>query len=194
MAKPGALAAARKDRERQPYNADDRAKARENTPAVVGGLSFTRRRKDWKTSRAMRQQMREQENAVARGNRIRARIAELEVEQIEAAAAGEDEREAELEVLVQELVTKSDEATEAAELVTYRLLCLLLVPPTPGEGEDAWRGFGPAEADEAAVEGGPVEHFQEELDVEEAVGLARELTGSVEPDPPMTPSSENGSS
>lgn len=181
---------------RESFDADARATARESSPVVIDEHRFLRRRKDWATSRAMRAVMRDQEKNVALANRLRIRCGELEAEQIEAATRDEQEREAELERQIDELVRKSDEATEAAELVTYRLLALLLVPKpfgTGGDGEtETLQGFGdvedPVEADPA------IEWLQPRLDVEDAAELARELSGSQEPDPPETPSSESGSS
>lgn len=181
---------------RESFDADDRAKARESSPVVIDEHRFLRRRKDWATSRAMRSIMRDQEKNVALANRLRIRCGELEAEQIEAATRNEDERETDLEQRIDELVAKSDEATEEAELVTYRLLALLLVPQpygTGGEGEtETLPGFGdvddPADAEPA------IAWLQPRLDVEDAADLARELSGSSEPDPPETTSSESGSS
>lgn len=181
---------------RESFDADDRAKARESSPVVIDEHRFLRRRKDWATSRAMRSIMRDQEKNVALANRLRIRCGELEAEQIEAATRNEDERETDLEQRIDELVAKSDEATEEAELVTYRLLALLLVPQpygTGGDGEtETLTGFGdvddPAEAEAA------IAWLQPRLDVEDAADLARELSGSSEPDPPETTSSESGSS
>lgn len=180
------------------FDADARRAEREGATATIEGVVFRRRRKDWGVSRGMRRLMREQESAVALGNRLRVRVSELEAEQVEAAAKGEDETVETLEGQITELVDRSDDATEDAELVAYRLLALLLVPPDEGtpEGFPA-DGWGPDE------EGGPlaaedampaVEFLQPALDVEDAAALARELTGSQEPDPPTTPSSESGSS
>lgn len=178
------------------FDADARTAAREGTTVKIAGAKFTRRRKDWTISRAMRQAMRAQEKHLALANRVASRVAELEVEQAEAASDGNDEREAELESRIDELVKRADDAREAAELVSYRLLALLLVPPENGYGEDNTPlvGFGPdALEDEDAVDQA-LAFLQPTLDVEDAGALARELTGSVEPDPQTTPSSETGSS
>lgn len=185
---PGAAAAiANRGRKAQAFDAGARDSERQDTPAVIAGHTFKRRRKAWKVSRLMRTITRDQETAVALSHRIRVRVAELETEQLEAAAEGKDELEGELEGKIQALITRGDEATEAAELVTYRLLALLLVPAEDAELE----GFGPVEDPSDAD---PAIHLlQEELDVEDAADLARELTGSVEPDPQETPSSETGS-
>lgn len=184
--KPGALG------QRDSFDADARTKARESTPVVIAGRTFLRARKDWAISRAMRQIMREQEKDVALSTRLRLRCGELEAEQAEAATQGNDDREAELETQIDELVRKADEATENAELVSYRLLALLLVPQPYGEAEDVLEGFGPVE-DPAEAEPA-IAYLQPAMDVEDAADLARELTGSQEPDPPETPSSESGSS
>ena len=98
--------------------------------------------------------------------------------------------------MIDELVKRADAATEQAELTTYRLLALLLIPPAEGYGEanTPLVGFGPAAAaeDEDAVNQA-IAFLQPRLDVEDAAGLANELTGSREPDPTTTPSSGNGS-
>lgn len=176
------------------FDADARTAAREGTVVRIAGATFTRRRKDWQISRAMRQAMRSQEKQVALANRIASRIAELETEQAEAAVDGNDERELELEGKIDDLVNRADDAREEAELVTYRLLALLLIPPAKyGEDERELRGFGPdALEDEDAVDAA-IAFLQPALDVEDAAALARELTGSDEPDPQTTPSSETGS-
>lgn len=180
------------------FDADARRSAREGTTVTIEGVAFRRRRKDWSVSRAMRRLMREQESAVALGNRLRIRVSELEAEQVEHAAKGEDDDVARLEGQISDLVDRGDDSTEDAELVTYRLLALLLVPPDEGTPDDfPTDGWGPSE------DGGPldaddampaVEFLQPALDVEDAADVARELTGSREPDPPTTPSSESGSS
>ena len=170
------------------FNADERSATRQATPVTIGGRAFRRLKKDWDVTRVMRRLMRLQESAIAKSGRLGRRIAELEAEQVEAAANGEDVREEELEQKIAELVTASDEATEDAELVTYRLIALLLEPT----GEDAPAGFGVTDVD--SEEWVPaVEFLQPELDVEDAAGLARELTGSQDQDPQPTPSSGSGS-
>jgi seryl-tRNA synthetase len=179
------------------FNADERGAKREATPATIGGVRFSRRRKDWRVSRLMRQTMRAQEKAVAFSNRAHGRVAELEVAQAEAARDGDTAEEAKLEERIDELVDKADEATEEAETVTYRLLALLLVPPAEVDDdvELPADGFGPdavADSREADVQDA-VEWLQPRLDVEDAADLARDLTGSREPDPQPTPSSETGS-
>lgn len=179
------------------FNADERGAKREATPATIGGVTFSRRRKDWSVSRLMRQTMRDQEKAVAFSNRAHGRVAELEVAQAEAAREGDTEEEDKLEARIDELVAKADEATEEAETVTYRLLALLLVPPAEvdDDAELPAAGFGPdavTESRESDVMDA-VEWLQPRLDVEDAADLARELTGSREPDPQTTPSSETGS-
>lgn len=215
--KPAEARAARKAREQAAgFNADERAEAREKAPIVIGGVTFTRRRKDWKISRAMRQAMRAQEKALAKANRTRQRVAELEVRQVELAAEpldldgvaeGDlDERTAELEAAreakidelegkIDALVNSADDDVERAELTTYRLLALLLIPPADGYGEDNTPlvGFGPDELDDEDAVEQAIEFLQPALDVEDAAALANELTGSREPDPQPTPSSETGS-
>lgn len=203
MAKPGALAAIRQAQglNVNAFDADQRTKTREETPVVIGGVTFNRRRKVWIVSRAMRQMMREQESALAKSNRIRARVSELELEQLEAAAEGKSDVEGELEDKIRALIAQADEETEVAELVSYRLLALLLIPTgkrlDPSTGvEHELEGFGspPAEEDPVAYAMPAVEFMQPELDVEDAAGLTEELTGSREPDPQGTPSSGSGSS
>lgn len=186
------LRAARKTiEEREGFNADDRSAKRERTPVVIGGVSFTRRRKDWDVNRAMRTLMRSQEKALAAASRIRARVAEHEAKQAEAAAEGQDEEEERLERLIDELIERADNMTSDAELASYRLLSLLLIPPAADAG--GLVGFGPDAADDEASAIEAVEWLKPRLDVEDAAALATELSGSREPDPQPTPSTENGS-
>jgi hypothetical protein len=209
-AQPAALRAIAGAGKPEEFDADARTKAREETPVVIAGVRFTRRKKDWKVSRAMRKLMRIQESALALNRRLRIRIAELDAEQVEAAAKGEDDKVAELEGQIDELVGKGDEATENGELVSYRLLALLLVPPAEAaEGETtdaattAIAAAGPLPRDAFGPgAGGPLEledvrpaleWLQPALDVEDAAALANDLSGSSEPDPPETPSSGSGS-
>lgn len=200
MAKPGTPGAAaaiaeRRGRRAKRFDADKRAAERNDTPVTIGGLELKRRKKDWTVSRAMRRTMRDQEREHALSIRVRARVAELEVEQMEAAAAGDDAREEELEQKIDALVARSDAATEAAELVTYRLLALLLKPPAaidagaydafeltdddddPIALEDFLAAFGP---DPASGPGPAVAWLQAELDVEDAADLVAELHGGDE--------------
>lgn len=181
--KAGALAA-RLDANRtpDPFDADERTKVRQAAPVIIAGETYNRRRKDWDTSRAMREVMRAQEKHVATSTRIRRRIAELEVDQIEAAASGDDEKETELEATIEALVLKADEATEHAELASYRIVELLLVPASGDR------------AGEPLTENELVDTLKSAMDVEDVAALARELTGSDEPDPQETPPSDDGSS
>jgi hypothetical protein len=196
--KPSEARAARKANvEADTFDADARTERRERTPVKIAGATFTRRRKDWAVSRLMRQTMRDQEKALALSNRIKSRIAELEAKQAEAASDDDEAEEESIEVRIDDLVKRSDDALESAELCTYRLLALLLIPPSEGYGETnrPLVGFGPdaAEDNEGDVEEA-LEFLQPALDVEDAAELARELTGSREPDPTTTPSSGTGSS
>lgn len=188
--------ASQKLAEREPFNADERTAARERTPVIIGGVTFTRRKKDWEVSRAMRLAMREQEKALALSTRIRTRVAEHETRQAEAAAEGDDALEEELEGKIDELVKRADAATEEAELSSYRLLALLLIPPADGYGEHNTPlvGFGPDAVDDEGAVQDAIAFLQPRLDVEDAAALASELSGSREPDPPTTPSNGNGSS
>jgi hypothetical protein len=198
--KPGALKAITGGRQAEAFDADARRAARETSPVTIEGVSFRRRRKDWGVTRLMRSLSRQQQDALSLVTRLRVRTSELEAEQIEAASKGEDRLEAELETTIRDLMTRADEATEDGEIITYRLLALLLVAPddvevpveVDGERVDAAGAFGPVE-DEADAEPA-IAFLQPALDVEDAADLARELTGSAEPDPPATPSSETGSS
>lgn len=183
------------------FNADERAAKRDNAPVTIDGVVFKRRRKVWAITRLMRQTMRAQEKAVAFSNRCHGRVAELEVRQAEAARDGDDAEESKLEEKIDELIAKADEATELAEVTTYRLLALLLVPPDeapdvePGDDVLPLAAFGPDafEEDDLDTVDEAVEWLQPRLDAEDAAELAREMTGSREPDPPTTPSSESGS-
>lgn len=193
-----------------PFDADGRRAARESSPVTIGGVAFNRRRKDWDTNLAMRSLMREQEQSVALSNRLAVRVQELEAEQLEHAAKGETEPEAELEATIRELLAKADAATVTAERTTYRLLALLLAPPEAAVLEPAGAhdyddaeleaerariraGFG-VRGDDEGDDSAAVEWLFPELDLEDALDLARELAGQREPDPQTTQSSGDSSS
>lgn len=181
------------------FNADERSAARSSSPVTIAGVPFRRRVKDWDISLSMRALMRAQESAVARSNRLGARVQELEADQIEAAASGETEKEEALEGTIEELIGKSDEATVIAERTTYRLLALLLEPP-----EDAAESFDELDADvvdgfgvlkdESRDDSEATAWLARRLDSTDALVLARVLAGQREPDPQMTPSSGGSSS
>lgn len=196
MANPKQLADARRQqRNANGFDADRLTTEREKLPVKIAGATFTRRRKDWEVSRLMRQLMRSQEKHIASSNRVKARVAELEVEQMEAASDGNTTLEADLEAKIGELVERADEATEDAELASYRLVALLLVAPSDGYGEhnEPLRGFGPDDIDDESAIDAAIGFLQPALDVEDVAALARELSGGQEPDPPTTSSSETGS-
>lgn len=206
MAQAGAVAAITgQDRpgERAPraFNADERSGRRHGTPVVIGDVTFKRTVKVWNINLAMRRAMRDQETAVARSERIRARVTELEVEQIVAAQKGDTDREEELETEIVALVAKADESSVVAEIVSYRLLALLLEPPQKVEQteggaattvpHDDLGGFGLIDDPQDAAPA--IAWLQKHIDIEDATALAEELSGSVPPDPPTTSSSETGS-
>lgn len=155
------------------FNADERAKVRDETPVTIGGRKFKRKRKVWDVSREVRKLQREQESAVAKSMRLRTRLAELEADQLELAAKGDEDGAEAMEEQINKLVEGADTSTEDAERVTYKIIEALLVP----FAEDG----PPAELD----------HLLAELDVNDAGALARDLTGSREPDPQATPSSSD---
>lgn len=165
------------------FDADARAAERMTKPVVIAGVTYKRRKKDWDTSRLMRKIMRAQEGHVARSTRLRRRIAELEVEQMEAAGEGATDREADLEGKIEELITQADESTEEAELASYKLVRALL---TDEQGEP----LVDADGEPLAADDDLVAVLQSTMDVEDVAALARELSGSVEPDPQTTTSSD----
>jgi hypothetical protein len=132
------------------FDADARAEAREQAPVVIGGVTYHRRRKDWNTTRAMRALLREQERAGAAQDRAQRLVDELSAaEQVDDAALDEAYR-------------KLDEAGDAADLATYRLIALLLRTADGGDVEP--------------------ELLQQSLDVQDAGPLAASLAGA-DPDP-----------
>lgn len=181
----------------QGFDADARAKAREEAPHVIGGVTYHRRRKNWETTRTLRNLMRAQDRAQTKTARLVRELGELdgsaadELEVMLDALKAEDRdsdrakrMRARLETLqadadklddeardaqVDELHEAIDEATDAADDAAYRMIALLL-----------------RDDDGNAPE---VEHLQAELDVEDAGGLVAKLTGGGEPDPtpPATP-------
>jgi hypothetical protein len=109
-AKPGAEAVTPTDK--HAFDADGRAKSREDAPVTVGETVYHRRRKNWKVTRELRNLLRKQERAGVRQERIR--------KQIDALAADADE--AQLHELEDQIDQYGDEADEAA----YEMIVLLL--------------------------------------------------------------------
>lgn len=186
----------------RPVDADKRSAERIATPVTIRGVKFKRRLKDWDVSDVMRALMRRQEKAVARAQRLAVRVGELEAEQIEAAATGDDEREAALEKTIDELLKAADSATREGERTTYRLCVLLLEPPdapedgypeTAGDLADRLEAFGALEVgtlDEDPLElpDAPAVEWLKPLDSDDVLAITRELAGTAEPDP-QTPQS-----
>lgn len=175
------------------FDADARAQLREGAIVTIGGKQFRRKKKVLKVSRALRRLIREQETHIAKGNRISARLGEVEVDQLEAATAGEEEKVAKLEEAIGALVREGDAAREESELVSLRIIELLLLPDGGTEEAPAEWPVAP-ELDEDGEPNGPetpVGFLQGELDVEDATAIANLLANGREPDPQMTQGSDD---
>lgn len=159
------------------FDADARAQLRADAVITIGERPFKRVKKTLEVSRELRKLIREQETNMAKATRTAARIGELEAEQLEAAADGKDELEAELEAKIGELVKGVDEAREVSEVVSFRIIALLLDEQAQ-TGDDAPELLA---SDEEAVD-----HLVGELDVNDAVVIANMLANGIDPNPQTT--------
>lgn len=191
MTEDGAPAGAEQPRrpgDRYAYNADARAKAREDAPITIGGQEFHRRRKSWEVTRELRQLLRAQEKASSRAERFRAQIDALteKIRGVRDPDTGDwvkypltDEDEvAELEGKVDDLNDKVDEAILEGDNAAFEMIALLLRKEN---------------GDEAGGDRPDVEHLKRELDAEEAGELAAVLASGAEPleDPTQTGTSSD---
>jgi len=168
-AKPGQEVLDAPDR-RYAFDADGRAKTREDAPVTIGGMVFHRRRKNWEATRSLRKLLRVQELEGGRAERFRARISALtqEIRGVRDAETGEwtrppladEQRIEQIEAQVDELNEKVDECDVESDQAAYEIIALLL-RTEEGASPD-------------------VGHLKEYLDLEEAGDLAGALAGGGE--------------
>jgi hypothetical protein len=152
------------------FDADGRAKTREDACITIGDIVFHRRRKNWEVTRELRTLLRLQERAGSRSERLRARISALttEIRGIQDTETAEwtrlplddEERIHEIEAQVDKLDGEVDAADTESDQAAYELIALLL-RTDDGTQPD-------------------VGHLKEYLDVEEAGDLAGLLAGGGE--------------
>ena len=94
------------------FDADGRAKEREDAPVTIGEKTFHRRRKNWEVTRGLRALLRRQERAGVRADRARKKI--------DALAA--DAPDSEIDALEDEVDLATDDSDQAA----YEIIALLL--------------------------------------------------------------------
>jgi hypothetical protein len=94
------------------FDADDRADRREAAPIVIGGMTFTRRRKNWSTTRGLRRLMRTQEHSAVKQARISRQLEEL----------GSDATDDEFDRLQKE----ADDLMDTTDRAAYEMLVALL--------------------------------------------------------------------
>lgn len=133
-AKPGSEALT--GNERYAFDADGRAKAREDAIITLGERAFHRRRKNWQVTRELRALLREQEKAGNRGLRLRAQIDALteEIRGVQDPDTGEwtrppvtdQARVDDIETKVDALNDQIDQAGDDADLAAYKIVALLL--------------------------------------------------------------------
>ena len=165
------------------FDADARAKAREDAPVTIGELTFHRRRRNWEATRALREQLRTQEKASGRKQRLFARIDAVseQIRGVRDPLTGEwksppltDEAEiAALEAEVERLEDEVDAATDESDEAAYAIIALLL-------RDD--EGNPPA-----------IEHLKETLDVAEAGDLSGALSSGEDPAEGPTPTEATSS-
>lgn len=178
-AKPGAETITPTDK--HAFDADGRAKAREDAAITIGEKVFHRRRKSWEITRTLRKLLRRQERSGGKQERLRARIDALteEIRGVQDPKTGawikqpitEEDRIEEIEVQVEVLQDEAEEAILDGDEAAYELIALLL---RDDEGQNP-----------------DLEHLKDSLDVEDAGDLAVTLSGGGEPaaDPTTTPTS-----
>lgn len=182
-APPGAEAP-RTDADKHAFDADGRAKAREDAPVTIGEQVFHRRRKNWQVTRELRTLMRVQERAAGKAARLRARVSALTelIRGVQDPKTGgwvkqpiSDDAEIDrLEAEVEQFEEQIDVAGDAADDAAYDMIALLL--RKDGEGDEH-----PA-----------VEFLKESLDSEDAGDLAANLAGGGEPaEDPTTPAASS---
>lgn len=110
--KPDREPATKTTRSSYAFDADARAKKREDAPVTVGGLDLHRRRKNWTVSRQLRDLMQQQARAQVRVMRIRKKIEDLDLD------AADDQ----IDELMADAGVAQDEVDEAA----YRIIACLL--------------------------------------------------------------------
>lgn len=181
-AKPGAEDRAPSDR--HAYDADGRAKAREEAPITIGGRHWHRKRRNWKVTREVRKLLRDQEKAQGHSRRLQAQIA-ARGEQVSGIrdyetgdwktppitdAAALEQLEAEIDALNKQV----DKVDDESDLAVYRILMMLL------RAEDG--DTGPT-----------LKFLQDECDYEELGELAGMLASGAEPTEGPTPTASSSS-
>ncbi len=162
------------------FDADARAKLREDAPITIGGVEYFRRRKNWEATRAVRRHLRDQEKSGSRVRRLTARMDRL-TESIRGVRdpdtgdwkippAEDDAQVADLEEQIEALEAQIDERMDESDESAFGIIVTMLRDK---------EGNPPA-----------VEHLKGALDIEEAGELATNLAGGGETDPlPTSPSS-----
>lgn len=166
------------------YDADAKAKEREEADITIGGRKFRRVKKSWDVTRELRKLLRAQERAGDKVMRLEAQkdaltekirgVRDLDSGGWVSYPLDDEEKIAEVEQEVEGLDEQVDQLSEDSDNAAYSMIRLLLRDP---EAKDD-------------VEPKPSEEFlKKELDAAEAGDLVRLLTSGAEPDPtPATPS------
>lgn len=145
------------------FDADAKAKAREDAPVTIGAQTFRRRRKVWPVQRGLRSLFREQERFSAQLLRLEREEEKLEEKRLTDAVVTELEGIAE----------KKSDVEEKLDDLAYRIVAFGLHPD----------GSGPEDTAD-------VEHLKANLAQEEVSDLVRMIAGAGEPDPSPAPTTE----
>jgi hypothetical protein len=156
------------------FDADGRAKAREDAPVTIGGEVFHRRRKNWTVTRELRALLRDQEKCGNRAARYRARVDALteEIRGVRDPDTGawtkppmtDDDAIERLEGEIDGFDAEIDAAQGESDEAAYAIIALLLRKADANDRPE-------------------LEFLKESLDVEEAGDLASALAGGGETDP-----------
>lgn len=193
---------------RYAYDADEKAKAREEAPITIGGRVFRRVKKSWDVTRELRKLLRKQERAQdaimrleaqkdAKTEKIRG-VRDLDTGGWESYPLQEEEAIEAVEREVEALDAKVDERSEESDQAAYNMIRLLLRSTEEKPDLENLQNDESVDAEEYALwekvaEAHPKpadEFLKAKLDAAEAADLVRLLTSGAEPDPtPATPSS-----
>ena len=167
------------------YDADAKAKEREDAPVTIGGREFRRVKKSWDVTRTLRRLLRVQERSSEKITRLEAQkeakaekirgVRDIDTGGWETPPMFDEDEIAKLDAEVEALDDQVDKLSEESDQAAYDMIRLLLRDPAAPDGAEA-------KPDD--------EFLKQHLDASEAAELVRLLTSGAEPDPiAPTPSS-----
>lgn len=94
------------------FNADERAEKREQAPITLGGVTYTRCRKNWTLTRNLRRLLRKQERTSIQQDRLNKQLEDLPLD------APDDQ--------LDRIEKEVDEAQDQGDVAAYEIIALLL--------------------------------------------------------------------